>query len=68
MVTNTPIGQVLLTNIEFSVPAGLIGLSGLKKYPTEIISVDVTGGTVDAILLNITGEYYSCPKYHKKLA
>ena len=48
-------GQVQLTDIAFAVPAGLIGLESLARYPTLIQSVDVTGGTVDAILLNITG-------------
>ncbi|BGP44010.1 hypothetical protein JCM10449v2_008067 [Rhodotorula kratochvilovae] len=53
-VTNTPLGQVSLTDIEFTVPAGLIGLEGLTKFPTLINSVDVVGGTKDAIVLNIT--------------
>ncbi|GAA5914535.1 uncharacterized protein JCM6883_003197 [Sporobolomyces salmoneus] len=53
-VTNTPLGQVELTDIAFAVPAGLVGLESLARYPTLIRSVDVTGGTADAILLNIT--------------
>ena len=53
-VTATPIGQVLLTDVGFTVPSGLIGLSGLTKYPTLILSVDVTGGTPDYLLLNIS--------------
>ncbi|GAA6057282.1 hypothetical protein JCM3770_004534 [Rhodotorula araucariae] len=53
-VTNTPLGQVSLTDIEFTVPAGLIGLEGLTKFPTLINSVDVVGGTKDAIVLNIS--------------
>ncbi|KAM0750211.1 hypothetical protein T439DRAFT_247618 [Meredithblackwellia eburnea MCA 4105] len=52
-VTDTPIGQVFLTDIGFSVPAGLIGLESLSKYPTNILSVDVVGGTTDAIILSI---------------
>lgn len=55
VITDTPIGQVLLTNIGFTVPAGLIGLSGLRDYPTEILSVDVMGGTKDAVVLAING-------------
>ncbi|GAA6063179.1 hypothetical protein JCM10212_003114 [Sporobolomyces blumeae] len=53
-VTDTPLGQVQLTDIEFAVPAGLIGLSSLAKFPTLIRSVDVLGGTKDAIVLAIT--------------
>ncbi|GAA5937070.1 uncharacterized protein JCM15063_000146 [Sporobolomyces koalae] len=53
-VTDTPLGQVKLTDIAFAVPAGLIGLESLASYPTLIRSVDVVGGTKDAILLNIT--------------
>ncbi|KAL8287086.1 hypothetical protein RQP46_004092 [Phenoliferia psychrophenolica] len=53
-VTNTPLGQVKLTNIGFTVPAGLIGLESLSTYPTEIISVDVIGGTTEGIVLAIT--------------
>lgn len=43
--------------IGFTVPAGLIGLSGLSSFPTEIVSVDVVGGTNDFIVLNLTGSY-----------
>lgn len=46
-------GQVKLENIGFTVPAGLIGLESLATNPTLIKSVDVVGGTPDAILLNI---------------
>ncbi|KAM0789126.1 hypothetical protein ACM66B_003180 [Microbotryomycetes sp. NB124-2] len=52
-VTNTPLGQVKLDGIDFIVPAGLIGLESLTLYPTLIRSVDVIGGTPDAVLLNI---------------
>lgn len=52
-VTNTPLGQVRLTDIQFAVPAGLIGLESLATNPTLIRSVDVIGGTTDAIVLNI---------------
>ena len=48
-------GQVKLTNIGFTVPAGLIGLESLSAYPTEILSVDVIGGTAAGILLAIDG-------------
>ncbi|GAA5969858.1 hypothetical protein JCM21900_004182 [Sporobolomyces salmonicolor] len=53
-VTDTPLGQVSLSNIGFTVPAGLVGLDSLTKDPTLIQSVDVLGGTTDAIILNIT--------------
>ncbi|KAL8279026.1 hypothetical protein RQP46_008484 [Phenoliferia psychrophenolica] len=52
-VTNTPLGQVKLTDIDFLLPAGLIGLESLSKDPTTILSVDVVGGTTEAILLAI---------------
>ncbi|KAK0546638.1 hypothetical protein OC846_005187, partial [Tilletia horrida] len=52
-LTNTPIGQVLLNGIKFNVPSGLLGLDALTKYPTVINSVDVTGGTRDALQLNV---------------
>ncbi|KAL8278093.1 hypothetical protein RQP46_009553 [Phenoliferia psychrophenolica] len=52
-VTDTPLGQVKLSNIGFTVPAGLIGLESLATYPTTILSVDVVGGTPDAIILAI---------------
>jgi hypothetical protein len=45
----------LLTNIGFTVPAGLIGLNGLSTYPTEILTVDVIGGTKEAVMLAING-------------
>jgi hypothetical protein len=44
-----------LTNIGFTVPAGLIGLNGLSTYPTEILTVDVIGGTKEAVMLAING-------------
>jgi hypothetical protein len=56
-ITSTPIGQVSLKDIGFTVPAGLIGLSGLTLYPTLILSVDVTGGTPDYIILSINGAH-----------
>ncbi|GAA6027071.1 hypothetical protein JCM8097_006088 [Rhodosporidiobolus ruineniae] len=52
-VTDTPLGQVTLTDIGFTVPAGLIGLESLSTSPTIIRSVDVLGGTQDAIVLSI---------------
>ncbi|KAE8213110.1 hypothetical protein CF327_g3310 [Tilletia walkeri] len=52
-LTNTPIGQVLLNGIKFNVPTGLRGLEALTKYPTVINSIDVTGGTRDALQLNV---------------
>ncbi|KAL8280236.1 hypothetical protein RQP46_007350 [Phenoliferia psychrophenolica] len=52
-VADTALGQVKLTNITFVVPSGLIGLDGLSKYPTTVLSVDVIGGNVDAAILAI---------------
>ncbi|KAH8925300.1 hypothetical protein BT69DRAFT_1216651 [Atractiella rhizophila] len=52
-ITDTPIGTITLDGVRFAVPAGLIGLEGLKKYPTVISSVDVLGGTADYIELGI---------------
>ena len=54
-VTQTPLGQVVLKDIGFTVPTGLVGLSGLTQYPTLILSVDVTGGTTQYLVLNIQG-------------
>jgi len=42
-----------LADIGFVVPAGLVGLSGLTQFPTKIISVDVLGGSRDALFLDI---------------
>lgn len=52
-LTSTPIGQVNLKDIKFVVPAGLAGLGRLTVYPTDILSVDVIGGTPTAIILQI---------------
>lgn len=53
-VTTTPIGQTRFDGVKFMVPAGVIGLQQLRTAPTEILSVDVIGGTPDHVLLNIT--------------
>ncbi len=50
-LTDTPVGRVLLDGIKFNVGSGLRGLDSLTRYPTVISSVDVTGGTQDAIQL-----------------
>ncbi len=50
-LTDTPVGRVLLNGIKFNVGSGLRGLDSLTRYPTVISSVDVTGGTSDAIQL-----------------
>ncbi|KAK0522484.1 hypothetical protein OC834_006266 [Tilletia horrida] len=52
-LTNTPLGQVLLDGIQFTVPSGLRGLEGLNKYPTVITSVDVLNGFPDALELSV---------------
>ena len=49
-------GQVKLAKIGFTVPAGLMGLERLQTAPTTILSVDVIGGTKDAVVLDIKGE------------
>lgn len=45
-----------MTDIGFTVPAGLMGLEALNKFPTTIVSVDVVGGNHDAVILIIKGE------------
>lgn len=52
-LATTAIGQTRFDNVKFTVPAGVIGLSQLKTAPTEIISVDVVGGTPDHVILDI---------------
>jgi hypothetical protein len=52
-ITDTPLGRVLLDGIAFDVTTGLAGLNGLLTYPTIINSVDVTGGTSDAVSLGV---------------
>lgn len=52
-LTMTPLGEILLNGIDFNVTTGLVGLAGLTKYPTIINSVDVTGGSAQAIDLAV---------------
>ena len=54
-VANMSIGQITLDPIKFDVTSGLDGLQGLNNLVT-IGSVDVLGGTQDAIQLGINGE------------
>jgi hypothetical protein len=57
-VANMSIGQITLDPIRVNVTTGLWGLKGLQGGLTIIKSVDVMGGTTDAITLNIdTGIY-----------
>ena len=57
-VANTSIGEITLDPIKVNVTTGLWGLKGLNNGLTIIRSVDVMGGTPDAITLNIdTGIY-----------
>ncbi|ORZ08637.1 hypothetical protein BCR42DRAFT_335337 [Absidia repens] len=51
--TQTPIGDITLGGITFSVPTALHGLQFLNSTPTVINSVDMTGGTQDALQLDI---------------
>ncbi|ORZ20216.1 hypothetical protein BCR42DRAFT_203748 [Absidia repens] len=52
-VTKTPIGEIQLGGITFAVPTSLHGLQFLNSTPTEITSVDMTGGTSKALQLDI---------------
>lgn len=59
-VANLSIGQITLDPINVNVSTTLNGLQGLNGY-TTINNVDVTGGTTDAIDLNIEGGFrFSC--------
>ncbi|CAO3592056.1 unnamed protein product [Absidia cylindrospora] len=51
--TRTPIGDIVLGGIEFTVPTSLRGLQFLNSTPTVINSVDMTGGTSKALQLDI---------------
>lgn len=53
-VTEMPLGKVLLDGIKFDVVSGIKGLEGLTKYPTLINTIDVTGGTQEALTLAIS--------------
>ena len=53
------IGQVTLDPIKVNVTTGLWGLKGLKNGLTVIESVDVTGGTTEAIQLGIDVGIYN---------
>ena len=57
-LANLSIGQLTLDPIQFNVTSGLDGLRGLKG-DTVITTVDVTGGTSDAILLAINMSIFS---------
>ena len=54
-VANMSIGQITLDPIKFNVSSGLSGLQGLEGRVT-IDSVDVLGGSTEAIHLGIGGE------------
>ena len=54
-LANTSIGQITLDPIKFNVSSGLSGLQGLEGRVT-IDSVDVLGGSAEAIHLGIGGE------------
>ncbi|KAI8340946.1 hypothetical protein BC941DRAFT_347764 [Chlamydoabsidia padenii] len=51
--TQTPIGEIILDGITFEVPTSLHGLQFLNSTPTVINSVDMTGGTQEALQLDI---------------
>ncbi|KAF7727125.1 hypothetical protein EC973_007986 [Apophysomyces ossiformis] len=51
--TQTPIGPITLSGISFEVPTSLHGLQFLNSTPTIINSLDVTGGTNEALQLSI---------------
>ncbi|KAI8372839.1 uncharacterized protein BYT42DRAFT_578204 [Radiomyces spectabilis] len=50
---NTPIGAIELSGISFAVNSTLHGMQFLKSSPTIINSLDVIGGTADALQLGI---------------
>ncbi|KAI9474137.1 MAG: hypothetical protein EXX96DRAFT_328681 [Benjaminiella poitrasii] len=51
--TITPIGPIVLTGINFTVPSSLKGLQFLNSSATVINSLDVTGGTTAGLTLGI---------------
>ncbi|TKY86943.1 hypothetical protein EX895_004231 [Sporisorium graminicola] len=53
VVTDTPLGRVLLDGILFEVDSGLLGVQGLNSQPTVISRVDATGGTKQGIELSV---------------
>lgn len=53
-MANTSIGQITLDPIQVNVTTSLTGLQGLKGFIT-IESVDVLGGTLQALNLDIIG-------------
>lgn len=50
---NTPIGPLVLSGINFTVPTSLVGLSFLNSSATIINSLDVVGGTAEGLSLAI---------------
>jgi hypothetical protein len=56
-VANTSLGQITLDSIKVNVSTSLNGLQGLKGF-TTIKSVDVQGGTQNAINLAINGNFH----------
>ena len=57
-IANLSIGQLTLDPINFNVTSKLSGLRGLKG-DTTITSVDVIGGSSDALLLAINVSIYN---------
>lgn len=53
VVSDTPLGRVILNGIIFDVDSGLLGVQGLNKYPPVINSVDAMGGTPQGIILSV---------------
>ncbi|KAI7900771.1 uncharacterized protein BX663DRAFT_438815 [Cokeromyces recurvatus] len=51
--TNTPVGPINLEGITFFLPTSLYGLQFLNSTATIINSIDVTGGTIDKLVLSI---------------
>ncbi|ORX55671.1 hypothetical protein DM01DRAFT_1335066 [Hesseltinella vesiculosa] len=52
-MTSTPIGNLTLSGVTFTVDTSLHGLQFLNSTPTTIGTVDMTGGTQAGLLLNI---------------
>ncbi|KAJ1921653.1 hypothetical protein IWQ60_006693 [Tieghemiomyces parasiticus] len=53
ITAQTPAGTLNLTQVPFNVNSSLAGMQGLASRPVIIESLDVVGGTADALLLSI---------------
>jgi len=53
-IASTPVGDVEIKGIKFSVNSSLEGLQGLKTKPALVNSLKVVGGTTDMMLINLS--------------